>query len=38
MAENRRSRLFGYYKQTAWRRKFFGLKNNNLIEINHDDE
>lgn len=25
MAENRRSMLYGYYKKTAWRKKFFGL-------------
>jgi len=25
MAENRRSKLYGYYKQTAWRRKIFGV-------------
>ena len=37
-AENRRSKLFGYYKETAWRRKIFGLKNDKVIEINHDDE
>lgn len=38
MAENRRSRLYGYYKQTAWRRKIFGLKNIKDKEISHDDE
>jgi len=38
MAENRRSKLFGYYKETAWRRKIFGIKNNSSFEINHDDE
>ena len=38
MAENRRSRLYGYYKQTAWRRKIFGLKNYIDKEIRHDDE
>lgn len=38
MAENRRSRLFGYYKETAWRRKIFGIKNLKTLEINHDDE
>lgn len=27
MAENRRSMLYGYYKKTAWRKKFFGQKN-----------
>lgn len=37
-AENRRSRLYGYYKQTAWRRKFFGSKNKIDTDINHDDE
>lgn len=37
MAENRRSRLYGYYKQTAWRRKIFSTKNNEK-EISHDDE
>lgn len=32
MAENRRSRLYGYYKKTAWRKKIFGVfkkENNN---------
>lgn len=37
MAENRRSRLYGYYKQTAWRRKIFS-SNKKEKEINHDDE
>ena len=37
-AENRRSRLYGYYKQTAWRKKMFGAKNSNLKEVSHDDE
>lgn len=37
MAENRRSRLYGYYKQTAWRRKIFS-GNSKEKEINHDDE
>jgi hypothetical protein len=27
MAENRRSRLYGYYKKTAWRKKVFGIFN-----------
>lgn len=26
-AENRRSRLYGYYKKTAWRKKVFGIFN-----------
>ena len=38
MAENRRSRLYGYYKETAWRRKIFSIKNKFSKEINHDDE
>lgn len=38
MAENRRSRLYGYYKQTAWRRKIFGVKNKDIRQVNHDDE
>jgi hypothetical protein len=38
MAENRRSRLYGYYKQTAWRKKIFGVSGKNNKEINHDDE
>lgn len=37
-AENRRSRLYGYYKQTAWRKKIFGIKNSKIKEVNHDDE
>lgn len=27
MAENRRSMIYGYYKKTAWRKKFFGIFN-----------
>jgi hypothetical protein len=37
-AENRRSRLYGYYKQTAWRKKMFGVKNSKIKEVSHDDE
>lgn len=36
-AENRRSRLYGYYKKTAWRKKIFGLFNKNTRDVNHDD-
>ena len=38
MAENRRSRLFGYYKQTAWRRKIFSARGKLDKDIDHDDE
>lgn len=38
MAENRRSRLYGYYKEIAWRKKFFGVKNKKIKDVNHDDE
>lgn len=31
-AENRRSRLYGYYKETAWRRKIFGTKDKPIGE------
>jgi hypothetical protein len=37
-AENRRSRLYGYYKETAWRKKMFGIKNSKIKEVSHDDE
>ena len=37
-AENRRSRIYGYYKETTWIRKVFGIKNKKLKEINFDDE
>lgn len=37
-AENRRSRLYGYYKETAWRKKMFGIKNSKIKEVCHDDE
>lgn len=30
MAENRRSMVYGYYKKTAWRKKFFGSKKKDL--------
>lgn len=30
MAENRRSRVYGYYKKTAWRKKFFGGLSKNV--------
>ena len=32
-AENRRSRLYGYYKETAWRKKMFGIKNSKIKEF-----
>jgi hypothetical protein len=38
MAENRRSRLYGYYKEIAWRKKFFGVKNKKIKDVSHDDE
>ena len=38
MAENRRSRLYGYYKETAWRKKIYGIKNSFMKEVKHDDE
>ena len=38
MAENRRSRLFGYYKETAWRRKIFGIKGSKEFQVSHDDQ
>ena len=38
MAENRRSRLYGYYKETAWKKKLYGIKNSFMKEIKHDDE
>lgn len=37
-AENRRSMLYGYYKKTAWRKKFFGVKGKKSTQIEHDDE
>lgn len=37
-AENRRSMLYGYYKKTAWRKKFFGIAGKKKIEVSHDDE
>lgn len=36
-AENRRSRLYGYYKETAWRRKIFGLVGKIFKEVKHDE-
>jgi hypothetical protein len=38
MAENRRSRLYGYYKEVAWIKKSFGLKGKKNRDIAHDDE
>jgi hypothetical protein len=37
LAENRRSRLYGYYKETAWRRKIFGVKGNAIDKVDNDD-
>jgi hypothetical protein len=37
-AENRRSMLYGYYKKTAWRKKFFGIFGKREKEVSHDDE
>ena len=37
-AENRRSRLYGYYKETAWIRKKFGIKNSKEVEIDNENE
>jgi len=30
--------LYGYYKKTAWRKKFFGVKGKGTAEVEHDDE
>lgn len=38
MAENRRSRLYGYYKETAWIRKIFGVKGKKIRDVSNDDE
>jgi hypothetical protein len=38
MAENRRSRLYGYYKEVAWIKKSFGLKGKKTKDVSHDDE
>ena len=37
-AENRRSMLYGYYKKTAWRKKFFGMSGIKDKQVEHDDE
>jgi len=38
LAENRRSRLYGYYKEVAWIKKSFGLKGKKNKDVAHDDE